>query len=374
MSISLTLTSVVGNAIELNTVAEVGRLIGRDARPSRGSLRKYQSKVLKFALPVTLSVGMVLAIIYGVGVGDAVFFGQVVCVVMIAPLLSGYTSVRSGVLIAEGYATWAIGFQSLRSLVPLVGIVLFPHLSALFLAVFFVLGEIFRAVAITLRLRVVPVRPEVNVNLPVTGLWWQALSSGISQGSRVVDRSFLAPVVGGISNYELADKAFFAVVQFLTLGVLTPRVATWAGLPSMKVCDGKKMLRRDLTLLLGGASALGGLEIVALLFISRSAWMPAEWATGAQWAIILAFALPFNIGVVASGRLLIIARRQKWLLWTSTTTLAANAVLDYFFFQIWGGLGIPVATLFSQALSFLLYGLLVARALPPVMGAERSAP
>ena len=187
----------------------------------------------------------------------------------------------------------------------------------------------------------------------------------------MTDRVFLAGApAGSLTAYEMADKLFFAATQFLNLGFLVRRMSGWSRLPSVPVAEGRLRLRRDLTVLVGVAGVTALLVLGGALVASRLTFLPSAWHQGLVWAAILSVSLPMIMVSMCGGRLLIIGRRQHLLIRLSAISVAANAVLDWIFFGIFGPVGIPVATVLVRTLSAVLYLIVVRRAIQGIIGSE----
>lgn len=371
-SVALTVVNVVGNAIEANTVSEVGRRIGSGQRPDQASLASYQRRVMRFVLLVTLGLGPVLIALYALRSSQLGAFVTLAAVMLSVPLLGGLASVRSGQVIAYGNVSLAICLQAARSVVPLALVLGWPSVPLVAVPAAFGIGELVRLFILTSCARRLSASGDgAAVELPTNGLWWQSASALTSQAGPVTDRVFLASApAGSISSYEMADKVFFAAVQLLNLGLLVRRVAAWARLPATEPGAGLRRLRRDVSVLLAVGALVGAAGIVLALVILDLAPLPMAWRQGLVWSAILLGGLPLSLAVMAGGRLLIIARRQDLLLRFALLTAGANALLDAVLYVAIGPIGIPIATVLARLASSFGYFLVVRRLLPSMLGAE----
>ena len=105
MSVAITVSVIVSSSVELTTIAEYGRVLGRDRTPSPHALRDYRRRVLLFATAVTVLVVPALAIAYAVGSPARGEFVVLVCAVSPAPILAAVASILSGECIARGGPT-----------------------------------------------------------------------------------------------------------------------------------------------------------------------------------------------------------------------------------------------------------------------------
>src|SRR5690606_11769895 len=178
------------------------------------------------------------------------------------------------------------------------------------------------------------------------GLVAQASSSGVTQLGPAVDRLFLSSSgAGAISSYEIADRLMYAGAQFVNMAFLVRRVGAWARLPTMVAGEAASLLRRD-------GAVLGLVTVVltaggALVCLAgpASGLLPASWAQGFLWGAIVMLSLPAHVFNVVGTRLLVVARRQRWLLGISVATAVLNAALDGLLFVLLGPVGIVVASL-----------------------------
>jgi Na+-driven multidrug efflux pump len=371
VSIALTLTNVIGNAIELNTVAVYGKALAANTQPASVEMRRYTRRVVTFAVIATATVAPVLFTIYFLGAHDKLTFTPVAAIAAVTPLLAAFTSVLSGTLIARGRSAFAVVMQAPRAGLPLLVAVAIPQVSLIHLALSFVTAEILRLAVLALAVnKVDKTGSRSTERLSTRGMTWQSLSAALAQGGPVTDRLFLSPTVGAVTAYELADKLFFSAVQFLNFGYLLRRVGMWARLPGLPRREATAIVRRDFTRLFIGALCLAGLGICATLAANSWGVLPVSWSRGVWWSAILFVSLPFTMISMAAGRLVIIAGRQRILFWMSTLTLVGNATLDAAFYFAFGVDGIPIATVILRILAAAIYVVVIVRIVPRISPVE----
>jgi Na+-driven multidrug efflux pump len=101
--------------------------------------------------------------------------------------------------------------------------------------------------------------------------------------------------------------------------------------------------------------------------------LPASWGQGFLWGAIVMLSLPAHVFNVVGTRLLVVARRQRWMLAIAIATAVLNAVLDVVFFVLLGPVGIVVATVLLRWTMAGVYLVLLRTAVPQTIGRERSA-
>ncbi len=371
-SASLTLTSIIGSAVEMHSMSEVGRTLGRGVVADRRSSRSYERRILLFVLVTTLVLGPALVALYSLSGPPSAEFWLVSMTVLLVPAVGGMAAIRSGHIIAHGKAAIAIALQSTRSMPPLVVVVAWPQVPLLGLALAFVAGELIRFVALTVvARRLEGSKKAESVDLQTTGLISQSAATATANGSPVTDRFFLAGHAGGITAFEIADKLFFAASQFLNFGFLVRRVGHWSRLPVREPATGKALLRTDSVALLVVTSIVALLGALGLAVAPNVLPIPNEWGTGLAWTAILFVSIPMSMGITVISRLLIIARRQKLLFKLSFMSFAINALFDWVLFIALGPIGIPVATVIARTLALVGYALVARRVVPDMLGADR---
>ncbi|HYP45887.1 MAG TPA: polysaccharide biosynthesis C-terminal domain-containing protein [Propionibacteriaceae bacterium] len=371
-SVALTLTSVVGNAVELNSVSELGGRLGQSVMPDRQALRRYRARITAFVCGATLVVGSLLIAFYGAQRGSFGSFAPLALTMLSVPLLGGIASARSGELLARGYIVVPVLLQSCRTVVPIVLLVLNgPQTPLALLAAGFAAGELVRLAVLTAMSRTRVGCGSSSADIPTNGLYWQSGSALTSQTGPITDRFFLSTApAGALSSYEMADKLFFAAVQLISLGFLTRRLTGWAQLPTMEPTLGRSLLRTDGLFLLIVSTVAGLLGSLTCALTPHVVQLPVVWRQGFLWAQILFLSIPFTLATMCCSRLLIIARRQRLLIRFALLTGVGNALLDWIFFTLYGAVGIAIATVVLRVISAATYAIVLRRVLPPIIGSE----
>ncbi|GAA5110766.1 polysaccharide biosynthesis C-terminal domain-containing protein [Pseudonocardia adelaidensis] len=375
MSVAITVSVIVSSAVELTTIAEYGRVLGRDRNPAPGALRDYRRRVMLFATALTVLVVPALAVAYAIGSPARSEFVVLVCAVAPAPILAAVASILSGECIARGGPTVPIAVQAMRTLLPAVLLAIWWDAPLVVVAAMLPAGEAARAVVLGLaarRLRAQQAGADDGALTPF-GLVAQALSSGVTQLGPAVDRLFLsASGAGAVSSYEIADRLMYAASQFVSMAFIVRRVGAWARLPTMAPGDAAALLRRDgrvLGLVTAALTAAGALACLAGL---ASGLLPASWGQGFLWGAIVMLSLPAHVFNVVGTRLLVVARRQRWMLAIAVVTAVLNAVLDVILFVLLGPVGIVVSTVLLRWTMAGVYLVLLRTAVPQTIGQERA--
>jgi Na+-driven multidrug efflux pump len=287
---------------------------------------------------------------------------------LLVPALGTLSAIASGELIACGRSGSAISTAALRTVPAICVVVLLPGVPIAGIAGAFVVGELIRLMVLRRLVSEGPETARSAYELNARGLPHQSVAMLASQVGPVTDRSFLSGVPGAISAYEMADKLFFAIVQAVSTGLLTRRVGSWARLRGGGATAGKRVIYQDLKVLIGASIACATMFEVLVLFFGRVLDVPDVWRTALTWSAILIAALPFNIGIMSLGRLLVLAGRQGQLLGMGLLTAGGNALLDWMLFLWLGPEGVPVATVCVRIVSCAVYIVLVRRVLDEFLG------
>lgn len=374
ISVSLILTNILGNTVELNSIVQIGRVSARTGTISRRAVRQYRRQVRKFLTVTSLLGGATLITVYSVSIlpQNLSSFVTVAVIALAIPLVGGEASTRSGQLIACGRQHIPILMQSARSLAPLLVVIVWPTASAYILVGSMVTGEIIRLVVLHfLAVRVEKTDFSDAVTLETRGLQVQSISTSAVQLAPVADRMFLSSApTGSLSAYELADKVFFAAAQFLNLGYLVGRVQRWSGLRSAPRSEGVRNLRRDLMVLMGVSAASSVLAVAILFLLQALVQLPEEWQQGLQWSQWILLSLPFALVSMACSRLLVVAGRQNLLLWFAASIAATTILADWILFSFLGAIGILAAGVIVRLLASVVYVLVTLRCIKPVMGMD----
>lgn len=373
VSVAVTVAVIVSSAVELTTIAEYGRVLGREQDPAPGALREYRRRILLFATGLTALVVPALGIAYAAGSPAAGDFVVLVCAVAPAPVFAAVASMLSGECIARGAPTVPIMVQAMRTLMPAVLLAVWWDAPLVAVAAMLPAGEAARAaiLAVTARRLRAEQAGAADGALTPFGLVAQASSSGVTQLGPAVDRLFLSSSgAGAISSYEIADRLMYAGAQFVNMAFLVRRVGAWARLPTMVAGEAASLLRRD-------GAVLGLVTVVltaggALVCLAgpASGLLPASWAQGFLWGAIVMLSLPAHVFNVVGTRLLVVARRQRWLLGISVATAVLNAALDGLLFVLLGPVGIVVASLLVRWVMSGVHLVLLRTAVPQTVGRD----
>jgi Na+-driven multidrug efflux pump len=373
VSIAVTVSVIAGTPIELTTIAEYGRILGRDRNPAADALRSFRRRVLLFGGLLTAVVVPLMGLAYSIGT-DRSNFLLLVCAVSVTPLLAAVSSLLSGECIARGCSVVPIAVQSMRSLFPALFLVAWPGTSLILIAAMLPAGEAARAVILSAtlrRLRAQQAEAEATGDLAAHGLVALTLASGVGQLNAVVDRLFLASAgTGYISSYEISERLLFAAAQFITVAFVFRRSAAWARLPAMRLEEAKRLLRRDGRTLAVVTALLTVVGTTGCLAALVSGFVPSSWSLGVLWAAIVILSLPAYVFGVVGVRMLVMARKQRITLVINISGLALNAVLDAVFFVLTGPGGVIVVTVVLRWIKAGIYLAVLRRTLPRVIGED----
>ena len=248
-------------------------------------------------------------------------------------MLAALASILSGESVARGAPVVPIAVQAMRSLVPALLLLAWPGAPLWLVAVALPVGEAARGAVLA---GVVPPgapcagrRRAPRTSSTPHGLLAQATSQGVTQLGPAVDRVFLSSSGAGyISSYEMSDRLFYAATQFFTLTFLYRRVAIWARLPTMEPDDARHLLRRD-------APPLGVVVTVLTVAGMLGAWSRWRRACSARLDAGLLVGrrrdgspCPPMRSTSSGTRLLVVARKQHYMVGIAVATAVLNAVLD----------------------------------------------
>ncbi len=366
-SVGMTLMAILGNSIEMSTVAQVGRQAGLGRRFSRSSLRSYARRLLLIVLPAVAVVGTALILLYGWHAEDRDAFLPLSAMLCVLPVLGTFSSIRSGQLIALGRSATAISVQALRTAVPLVLVLCWSRAPLWVLALGYVAGEVLRLTILVLAAR------NLGRDLEVTddtvdhrGLLWQSASLATAQSGPATDRAFLnVGPVGSIASYEIADKIFYAGLQVVNSGFLLRRLGQWSQLVTRDPHAVRPMLRRELFVFGAIATVCSLLGIATCWLALTFAPVPDAWRTGIVWASIILLSMPMSAIGTACARLFVIGGRASLLVRFSIGFTVANAGLDALGFALLGVIGIPIATVLARLGAMVCYLLVLWRSVVP---------
>lgn len=378
LSVAITQSVIVSSATEITTIAEYGRFLGRKVEPTAASRRSFRWRVLRFALLLTVVVTPVLAFAYASKSANPVEFVALVGMVAVSPTLAALSSMLSGECVARGAPIVPITVQAMRSFVPAVLLLAWPGVPLWLAAAALPAGEGLRALlllATCRRLRRATADRERTGGIVPYGMLAQATSQGVTQLGPAVDRVFLASSgVGYIASYEMADRLTYAATQFFTLTFLYRRIAMWAQLPTMEVERARRLLSRDARTLSIAAGVLTAAGVVGCLVALASGLLPGEWTQGFWWGAIVMLSVPAHVFNVVGTRLLVVGRKQQYMIGIAVATAALNAALDTVFYLAIGPIGIVIATVVLRWIMAGVYLVLLRRVVPETIGQELAAP
>jgi hypothetical protein len=364
-AITLFLTTVVGLAVEANTIGEYGRCPTPVRWARSSTFGAYTLRLLLASAGVVVVVAPLLTWVYSANRGPGALI-MIAWPFALTGFVATVSGLFSGVVAARGGARWCVGSQSLRSLPALTCMLAVPGAGVVVVAWCFVLGEVLRAGtlgALALR-RPGNALPEAEDQWQSRGALWQMLSTSGSQVSPAVDRWFLTlGGPGSIAAYEIADKAFYAGYQLITGGLLLRRMAAWGNLEARGGTAARRMVLADVRRLAGVGLLVAPLVVGAIAVALVVGLVPDSWSTGLLWAAILSVGLPLGIVHLLLARLLAVLRQQWKLLPLTVVGVVANLVLDIVFFLAFGPIGIVVSTVGTRLFSVTAYGLVCAAAL-----------
>jgi len=372
LSIAVTMNSILGAAIEVNALAVFGRLLGEGVVPSARSVAGFRLKSVGYGVAVSAVAAPLYIWFYSGQVDDPRFFAAVAAVIALGPIVGSYSGATSGQTVAMGRTAVAVLMQSFKSVIPLVLAATVPTITVIVLAAGFVAGEAVRGVVLSIvNARAVDGLHAVRTTRTIAPdrIVWQSGSNVLAQGQPVTDRYILGgAAAGSITAYELADRVLQAASQLVVMGLLIRRLSNWSRLRSMSRDDAARMFRRDIRIL-GLGSILASVGIVGVCVVGIN-FAPSEWRLGLSWAAALAVSLPPLVLGAASTRLLVIAQRQKLLIWFSLASVVATVILDIVLFGALGPFGVIVAAVCVRSLMAVAYLLALRRVLPPLIGSE----
>lgn len=357
-AVSLTLWNVVVNNLELNTISEVGkRLSAYESNAlDMASIRSYCRRSLLYSSAISLPAGAILIILYGLGLtvnSDYLVAGLISILVAIVGSIS---SVYSGILIANSHSTIAVGTQGIRGSFAVIGCFFGATHGIWIVPAFMLTGEILRFLLLR-RVCVGYIGERIgSIPMSLRSVGWQSASTAVAQGAPVIDRAFLTSgSSGAVTAYEMADKIFFALIQFMNLAVLVKLVGRWSLIESTaedkrRVFVGEGLRKLALVSSIS-AVLMGGLILLVLQFEI----LPGEWVQGIHWSLILLACAPFAMLNSAYGRILILVGKQRVLIYFALLSVVSNLVLDFSLFQLFGAVGIVVASAAVKIVSVVAY-------------------
>lgn len=365
MSLALVMTNVVVASIEANTVAYVGRSLGRGERPGWRDVRAYTRRSFELG---GLAIAVAMPLLFAVfAIRDArwVDGAAIVLTLALVPIVGSATAVLAGLLIASGRSTVPIATQGLRSLVPLCALLSLSAPSLQSVAWFYLCGEVLRAAIMMVwswRLGLAGAQQSTKRSAKPDGLALQFGATGISQGNPVVDRLVLASgEPGNITSYELADKVYFALYQVVYSGLMLRRLSGWAARNPEQPLSIYSRFRRDVWHLALITLVLSLIAMGAIAASLGTDLVPTAWEGGFTWALVLLPSTALSIVMISSMRFLVILSGQRLLFAASLVGFAVNSAADIALFALLGPIGVPVATVVTRIMMATLLLWAIAR-------------
>jgi Na+-driven multidrug efflux pump len=110
--------------------------------------------------------------------------------------------------------------------------------------------------------------------------------------------------------------------------------------------------------------------VLACLVALWSGLLPQDWTQGFWWAAVVMVSVPAHAFNVVGTRLLVVARKQRYMIGIAIATAALNAVLDTALYFWLGPIGIVVATVGVRWIMAGVYLVLLRRIVPQTIGQE----
>jgi O-antigen/teichoic acid export membrane protein len=162
----------------------------------------------------------------------------------------------------------------------------------------------------------------------------------------------------------------YAAAQFFSLTFVYRRVATWARLPTMEPDPAERMLRRDARTLGVASAVLTVAGVLGCAAALASGLLPADWTRGFWWGALVMLSVPAHGFNVVGTRMLVVSRKQHFMVWIAIATAVLNAALDAAFYLWIGPIGIVVATVAVRWIMAGVYLVLLRRIVPRTIGQD----
>ena len=347
ISASLLVVTLVMSSVEAGIVSSLGAAIASERGYSKPLHRRTILHAVGVAGLFNVTAFPLTIFVYSVSSSRPVFTGLELAVIWGWPFVAAICAVQNGVLIAAGRIAPTLLLLSLRSLPPLVMALVEapPHI----LLGSFVAGEGLRLlVSARYRRSTVAFSAETDLTAMPTlrTLIPQAISIVTLQANPVIDRAFLGAAGGGaVTTYELADKIYFVANNITSQSVMLAWVRRWPLLiATSERASAVARIQDDLRRLLrvaGGVALAGFVGACVARVVVPDALLPRDVV---KWSAILLLGLPFSLYASAGARWMLLAGRAWWLPRLALVGLLVNLTADGAFFIMFGGIGIPVAT------------------------------
>lgn len=357
LSLSTVAINVVTTSLEASAVARIGPTSG--GIPMYALLRVFRRSVFASVAAAALLVPVLFGFFY-LREPEWLDFVAAVAAFGLTPVFAVLGSPFAGALIARGRSASPIVTQGVRGVAALVVLLGFPEAPVVAVAVAYAAGELVRTGVLAQLWSRYSSAHKPQGSLPsgsTQGLAAQFGAAAVAQGNATVNRLLLSGApVGSITAYELAEKATFALYQFIYSSLVVRRFGVWSSIvePKARSRRYRADVRNTTFLTLGMSVVAVGLAGLGLAFDV----VPESWRLGATWALVMLPSAAASIAMISAIRMLVIARRQSLLMVVSTGSLVLNAVLAIAFFAWWGAIGIPIALAANRAATAVAYYLL----------------
>ncbi len=354
-AVSMVVINTIGNAVE---TASIGASTLAIAKADRLSIRSFNRAVRDIF--VVSAVGCLIVFPLGVvifSVGDVALNELILTLVVLSlyPVIYALSCVFSGYVIAIGAVAYAISSQAARAL-PALGLLVFmDSVSIVILAASFSIGELMRAAALLGKTFAqssgasVGAGRETSLALDVRGVLWQAGSLFAGQGVPVINRVFLLPFgPAALVAYELSERMFGALNQFVTTGIVLRRLPQWSKSLLTLSPEVRHQVSSDIRRTVGVAAVLGLLSGGVVLCGFISGLIPEQWSQGALWYTLSAIGLAAAVGTAALSRVIVLVHRQRALVWVVGTSIICSVALNWLFVSLLGAAGVVLAMVLAR--------------------------
>jgi O-antigen/teichoic acid export membrane protein len=352
LSAAVTTSAVISQTLESIWSASVVR--GRNAGVlSRRVIGGGMVQASLYGVLITLALLPVIILTYAHGHFELSDLAPLALLMAPYPILAAACSVLGGLAIASGRLRVNLLSQSLRSLGILcfLGFGVQGHVWPAAIALS--MGEAARLFVLTATVgrRLSRHSDETSTPLPH---WRELMSVGSSQLIvaivPVLDRAFLVSFPSGtITDFEMADRIFFAANQVLVTTLVLARVSAWrlnslSGFPFIRA-EIMRVIRISIGLTAAGIVVL----IVLLPFVGE---LPITSTRAIVWAAILCLGLPFAAALVMVSRLATVERFSGLLPMLSICSVAMNLIGNWIGSRALGPVGVVLATPTARLATF----------------------
>ena len=139
------------------------------------------------------------------------------------------------------------------------------------------------------------------------------------------------------------------------------RVATWARLPTMEPDAGGRCCAATAALSGWWPPCSRWPASVGCVVALGSGLLPQDWTQGFWWGAVVMLSVPAHVFNVVGTRLLVVARKQHFMVGIAVTTAVLNAALDTPLYLWLGPIGIVVATVVLRWVMAGVYVVLLRR-------------